>query len=302
MNRLRLAVIGFGQLGRACAKAILDDEQTVLSGIVRRPASLVPKREPRFEDIVMASHISELGPVDCALICVPPEQVIGVAHDLIQRDIPVVECARLHGEAFAEHKKEIDRLVSHHKGTAIVGAGWDPGILSVIRGLFALVTPHGHTEVSWRPGVTLHHTTVAAAVPGLKGALSTELRTSDGKSQRYVYIEVEEGADFARVEREIRQDPLFLGAETFVFPVPNIRQLEEEGNGILLERRGATADAEHQLLLLEARFSESALAARTMISAARTTPRAHHRAYSLFDLPLGGLWGELREWAEKENI
>jgi diaminopimelate dehydrogenase len=300
MIRYRLAIIGFGRLGKACAQAVMEDEQFTLAGIVRRPEQTTQSLSAPFQDVPVAAHISELKQVDAALVCVPTEGTIGVAHDLLQHRIPIIECATLHGEEFLAHKREIDRIASHHKVLAIVGAGWDPGALSLFRSLFALLSPKGFTEISRRPGISLHHTTIAGAIPGVKGALATELRDSEGKRQNYIYVELEEGADVSEVEHAIRNDPLFIDEETLVFPVQNIASLEQEGHGVVLERRGSVAGSEHQLFLLEARFSEYALSAQVMIAAARTLSSRRKRAYSLMDLPLNALWGELREWAEQE--
>jgi len=183
---------------------------------------------------------------------------------------------------------------------AIIAAGWDPGALSLLRQWFALLTPKGHTEISHRPGVSLHHTTIARTVAGVREALCTELRTAGGSRQRYLYVELEKGAKFEDVETAIRGDPLFLEEETLIFPVDDIAALEDEGHGILVERRGAAADAAHQHLLLEARFSEVALCAQCMAAAARALPSRRPGGYTLFDLPPGALWGQLRARAEQE--
>lgn len=300
MARLRLAIIGFGKLGRACAEAIQRDEQLLLAGVVRRVEHCAKPLPPPLQDVTVADHISGLSRIDAALICLPSDMVVGAAHDLLQQGIPIIECAIVHGEDFIEHKDAIDRVAIRHKVPAIVGAGWDPGALSLFRNLFALFCPHGHTEITRRPGINLHHSSIAGAIPGVKGAMATELRTAEGGQQNYLYVELEEGSDAQQVEQAIRNDPLFVGEETLVFPVDSIANLEEEGHGVVMERRSSAASGEHELFLLEARFSETTLSAQVMVSAARAMTHRGKRAYSLFDLPLGALWGDFRELAEKE--
>lgn len=300
MKQLQLAVIGFGTVGKACAAAIAEDGQLALAGIVRRPESLSEKLPSTFSHVPVVSHARELARVDVALICVPTGEVLATARDLLQHGTPIVECATLHDNAFREHRNEIDRLASLHKCRAIVGGGWNPGALSLFRALFALITPKGHTKISWHTAPSLHHTTAARSVPGVREALSTELRSAYGKLQRYVYVEIDKGADPARIEAAIKSDPLFLGEETMVFPVEDIGGLEDEGYGVLLERRGSAADAKHQMLLLEGRYSEPALTAVVMTAAARAIPACRHGASTLLDLPLGSLWGDLRGKVELE--
>ena len=110
----------------------------------------------------------------------------------------------------------------------------------------------------------------------------------------------EPGADAAEIELAIGEDPLYLGEQTFVFPVASIDGLDEAGRGIVLERHAGSAEDNPASFLLEARFDEAALAARMMLAAARALPTLKSGAWSLLDLPAGALWGELRADEEKE--
>ena len=296
MKKIRLAIIGLGRLGRKCAETIAADQTSELAGVVRRPESAT---EPWLKAPVV-THVSELDNVDAALICVPANAVMGVAQGLLQSRIPVVECARLHGESFLGHKAEIHRDALRHKVPAIVGAGCDPGALSLFRSQFALLAPRGHTETSLHTGTSLHHTLAAAGIKGVKQALATERLAQTDTPQRYVYVELEPSADAAEVENALVNDPLFRDEETLVFPVPSIAALEETNRGVVLERRAAAGEASHASFLLEARYDEAGLAARMMLAAARALPSLQPGAYSLLDLPPGALWGEQRPTAEKE--
>lgn len=296
MRKRRLAIIGLGNLGRKCLEAIASDPTTELAGVVRRPES-VPASWLKAPAV---THVSELNEVDAALICVPVDAVLGTAQGLLQSRIPVVECARLHGETFFGHKSEIHRSALHHKVPAVVGAGCDPGALSLFRSQFALLAPRGHTETSQHTAASLHHTLAASGIKGVKKALATELPSREGVLQRYVYVELEPSANAAEVEHALVNDPLFIDEETLVFPVPSIAELEETDRGMTLERRAAAGEVSHASLLLEARYDEAGLAARMMLAAARSLPFLHAGAYSLLDLPPGALWGEQRPAAEKE--
>lgn len=298
MKKNRLAIIGQGKLGRKCVETVLSDPSTELAGVVLRPES-APESWLKAPAV---THVGELEAVDAALICVPVDTVLGVAQGLLQRRIPVVECARLHGEAFLAHKSEIHRAALHHKVPAIVGAGCDPGALSLFRSQFALLAPRGHTDTRLHTGASLHHSLAAAAIKGVKHALATELMSREGGLQRYVYVELEPSADAAEVENALVNDPLFLDEETRVFPVPSIATLEETNRGVLLERHAAAGEVGHTSFLLEARYDEAGLAARMMLAAARALPSLQAGAYSLLDLPHGALWGKQREAMEKEWI
>jgi len=234
---------------------------------------------PSLHEVRVADHITELERVDAALVCVPTESVLGVAQQLLQGGTPIVECASLEGAALEEHQQALNRAALRHHVAAIVGAGLDPGALSLFKHLFELLIPKGHTEISNRLGLSLHHTAAAELVKGVKDALCTEVRSAEGRLQRYVYVEPEKGADMERIKAEIQGDPLFVGEETLVFPVESLAALEQQGHGLWMERRGTSGQSAHQSLLLEARFDIATFAAQVMLDAARTLPRRRPGAH-----------------------
>jgi len=132
--------------------------------------------------------------------------------------------------------------------------------------------PRGHTAVTARPGVSLHHTEAAANIPGVEDALATETRDAEGRVTRYIYAQLEQGVDPARVRTALEADPLFASEQTLLFPVESLAALAEEGHGILLERCGTAESGAHQNILLEARFDVPTFAARVMVEAARRLP------------------------------
>lgn len=277
MRRLRIAVIGFGRLGRACLEALREARDLELAGVVRRAP---PQRLPApLGHAVVAGHVRELHGVEAALVCVPAGAVLGVARDLLQQRVPLVECAILEGRALAAHYAALGEAARQHRVAAIVGAGWDPGALPLLRRLFEVLIPCGQTEAGMQPGVNLHHTAAAERLPGVQAALACETRTADGRRQRYVYVQLRPGASAAEVERALTVDPLYAGEQTFVFPVPDAGALESAGSGVVLERRGTDVAGAHPSLLLEARFDPPTFAARVMLDAARRLPQLRPGAH-----------------------
>lgn len=277
--RQRLAIVGFGKLGRACAYAAVKSQAARLVGVVRRPDSCKAP-EPPFAQVPVATHLRDLERADAVLLCVPPGIATDTAREILQLAVPLVECARLDGRALAAHYGAIDIGARNHRVPAVIGAGWDPGMLELLRGACEVLVPEGRTLESARPGTSLHHTEVARNLEGVVGALALESRDPDGRMRRYVYAQLAPGADAARIRAALEQDPLFAGEKTLFFPVPDIAALEQEGNGIVLERRGTARSGGHQNLLLEGRFAAATFAARVMVDAAlgiRRLPMGAHR-------------------------
>jgi len=273
MGRLRLAVIGSGALGAACGRALSEAADLELAGVVRRASS--PARLPaHWRDAAVVTHVRDLERIDAVLLCVPPAVTAGVAREILQLGLPIVECAILDGPAERAHYEAIDGAARNYRVQALVGAGWNPGILSLLHQAFQVLIPAGSTDVTRRPGVSLHHTEAVRTIEGVRDALTTEWRDADdGRMTRYVYAQLAPGVDPARVQAALDADPLFAGTRSLVFPVESVEQIEKEGHGLLLERRGTARSGAHQNLLLEARFDAPTFAARVMLDAVRRLPQ-----------------------------
>jgi len=255
--RSRIAIIGYGKLGQACADAVHECAGLELAGIVRR-----------------GDHVRELRAVQAALVCVPADTTLEVAADLLQQGIAIVECAALQGTGLEAHHAELIRRAARHRTRAIVGAGWDPGVLTLLRRGFAMLLPHGAEALTRRPVLPLHHTT--QPIPGVRGALVTE-QQSGVERQRYLYVELAPDAKLEAVRAAVSSDPAFAGEQTQVFAVDSIAALEAQGHGLLLERRCG-----HAALLFEARFDPVLFAARAMLDAAQRLPTLAVGGYRYF--------------------
>ena len=271
MKRQRVAIVGYGRLGRACAEAIAESHDFELAGVVRRSGSEEVLLPPS-QHAPVVFHVRDLQSVHAVLLCVPAMLVAGAARELLQQRLPIVECAMLDGRALEAHDEAIADAARLHRAAAVIGAGWNPGMLPLLQRSFEVLVPKGHSSVTQRPGAALHHTEAAQNILGVKGALATEYRDADGRLTRYVYVELLKGTELESVRAALAADPLFAGEETLVFPVESIAALEEEGHGILLERRGVARSGAHQNLLLEGRFDTRTFAARVMLDAARRLP------------------------------
>jgi diaminopimelate dehydrogenase len=160
--------------------------------------------------------------------------------------------------------------------------------VSLIKGLFAALIPKGATDITDTTGVHAHHTTLEHAIPGIKRALATEVRTAEGRLQRYIYVEPQADADFAAVQARIREDASGSDVEVFVFPLSAAAR--DERRGAVIQRHGSVA-GRPQFLLLETRVCQTILAAQMMLAAALAIPALERRCYTVFELPLTALSG-----------
>ena len=88
MKPLRLAVVGVGRIGQACAELIALSHDLAVGAFVRRPVSGAEDLPDHLRHIPLMTHVGQMRDVDGALICVPTNAVMEAASQILQRGIP----------------------------------------------------------------------------------------------------------------------------------------------------------------------------------------------------------------------
>lgn len=292
--KYRIAIVGYGNIGRFALEAVEAAADFVLAGVVRRTASL-GKVPPELQEYPVAGSISELGKVDAALLCVPSRAVPEYARKILSAGINTVDSYDIHGE-LVRLKKELDPVAREHNCVSIISAGWDPGTDSMIRGMLEFMAPRGLTYTNFGPGMSMGHTVAAKAMPGVKNALSMTMPAGAGVHRRMVYVELEQGAEFDRVAEAIKADPYFRKDETKVIRVDRVEELIDTGHGVRMERKGVSGKTHNQRFRYEMQVNNPALTAQVMVAAARAGLRQQPGCYTMLEIPvIDYLYGERDE-------
>lgn len=282
-DKLRVAIVGYGNVGRYAVRAIELAPDMVLEGVVRRDPHADQPRE--LSGVRVVSDIRELPGAEAALLSLPTRAVPENAERILGLGISTVDSYDLHGE-LADLRLILDRVAKESGATAVISAGWDPGTNSIVRGLFELMTPTGITYTNYGPGMSMGHTVAVKAIAGVQQALSVTIPAGMGVHKRAVYVELAPGAEFAIVEAAIKADPYFVKDETHVFEVQDVTQLIDVGHGVLLERKGASSGAGNQVLKLDIRVNNPALTAQVLVAALRAAARQQPGCYTLLEIPI----------------
>lgn len=279
---IRIAVVGYGNVGRFAVDAVLEAPDLQLAGVVRRSGE-----RPSGLDaaIPVVKEASELGEVDVALLCAPTRSIPELAEAYLAMGINTVDSYDIHGE-LVDLKNRLDEAARRHQAVAIVSAGWDPGTDSMIRGLFEAMAPRGITYTNFGPGMSMGHSVAAKAAPGVRDALSLTIPAGQGVHRRMVYVELDEGASFERAEEFILSDPYFKNDDTRVIPVPRVADLIDVGHGVVIERKGVSGRTHNQLFTYSMRVNNPALTSQVMVASARATMRQAPGAYTMLEVPI----------------
>ena len=286
MENIRVAIIGWGNVGRYCKYVIDKTADMELVGVVRRASSL-SSVDADLDGVSVVSDIAQLGQVDVALVCVPSRLAGDKVAELLKQGISTVDSFDIH-EQIIETKKRLNKIAKSNKVVSILGAGWDPGSDSVIRCLMQIVCPHGLTTTTFggqKGGRSMGHTAAVKAISGVKRAVSLTLPNGAGLQKRLVYIELDDGADFNQVADLIRKDAYFINDPTDVVAVKDVSKYDTLNHGGEIERRYDDIIQRYQV-----EGVNPLMTANVLVSSARAAYRAKKTeqfgAYTMIERPL----------------
>lgn len=296
MDKIRAAVVGYGNIGKYVIESLIDAPDFEIAGIVRRNATNVPAELKGFE---VVTSISQLSAVDVAILCTPTRSVEKFARECLALGINTVDSFDIHG-GIVSLRHSLNEVAKQHNAVSIVSAGWDPGSDSIIRTLMEAMAPRGITYTNFGPGMSMGHTVAVKAVEGVKAALSMTIPAGTGIHRRMVYVELEEEYNFETVAQAIKTDDYFAHDETHVFQVQDVEALKDMGHGVLMERKGVSGNTQNQLFKFDMRINNPALTAQVMVGCARAALKQKPGAYTLIEIPVVDLLpGDREKWIKK---
>lgn len=282
MNKIRAAIVGYGNIGQYVLDAIIASPDFEVAGIVRRDPSNVPDELKEYQ---VVKSIKELNDVSVAVLCTPTRSVEEYAKECLALGINTVDSYDIHG-GIVNLRRELDAVAKANNTVSIISAGWDPGTDSMIRSMFEFMAPKGITYTNFGPGMSMGHTVAVKAIKGVKAALSMTIPLGTSIHRRMVYIEVEEGYNFSDVAAAIKSDDYFAHDETHVMQVENVDNLKDMGHGVNMVRKGVSGATQNQLLDFNMKINNPALTAQVLVASARATMKQAPGAYTMIEVPV----------------
>lgn len=265
MEKIKIAIMGYGNLGRGIECAVRQNDDMELVAVFTR-------RDP--SDVETVSGVPVYGvdqlsqkkdEIDVLMLCG------GSATDLPRqtpeyaRDFNVVDSFDTHAN-IPQHFAAVDQAAKEGGKVAMISVGWDPGMFSLNRLYANAILRDGSDYTFWGKGISQGHSDAIRRIPGVKNARqytipvesalasvraceNPELTTRQ-KHTRECFVVAEEGADMARIEQEIKTMPnYFADYDTTVHFITEEELLRDHGgipHGGLVLRTGKTGiNGEH---------------------------------------------------------
>ncbi len=267
---MRIAILGYGNIGRAAEQAILAAPDMELAGIFHHNDNL---------DDIQA---------DAVLLCTPTREVEPFAKALLQRGMCTVDSFDIHQQIY-DLRQSLKAVAVEHQAVSVISAGWDPGSDSVVRALLMALVPEGGTFTNFGPGRSMGHTVAAKAIAGVKDAVSMTIPVGGGVHRREVYVVLDEGAEKDRVEALLKADAYFAKDDTQMIVVDSLQDIDTLKHGVNIVREGMSSNVPNQHLDFNMTICNPALTAQVMVSCARAAVHMQRKgqfgAYTMIELP-----------------
>ena len=283
MNKIRVAVVGYGNIGKYTIQALEASPDMEIMGVVRRSVS--GEQPAELSPYKVVTDITALGKVDVAILATPTRSVEEHALKCLALGINTVDSFDIHGQ-IVDLRRSLDKAAKEKNAVSIISAGWDPGSDSIVRTLMESLAPKGLSYTNFGPGRSMGHSVCVRSKAGVKDALSMTIPVGEGIHRRMVYVELEDGASLEEVTKAIKADPYFASDETHVFQVESVDALNDVGHGVNLVRKGVSGKTHNQLFEFNMKINNPALTAQVLVNAARATMRQRPGAYTMIEIPV----------------
>ena len=279
---LKVAVVGYGNIGKAVIEAVEAAKDMELCGIIMRAQSL---GKPKVS-IPVVDDLSKLATKpDVAILCTPSRSIPEVAESYLLQGVNTVDSYDIHADIW-ELRERLGIAAKKGGSTAVVSVGFDPGGDSVIRTLLEAFAPYGQTFTNFGPGMSMGHTVAVKAIEGVKNAMSVTIPLGTGVHRRLVYIEPHDGYVFDDLAAKIKADPYFVKDETHVHHVKDVDALIDVGHGVNIIRKGVSGKTHNQIFEFNMKINNPAMTAQVMVASARASEKQAPGAYTMIEIPV----------------
>ena len=222
---MKIAIYGYGNLGKGVECAVNAASDAELFGVFTRRAPESVKTLSGVKVYPAEDIFNYKDNIDVVIICGGSATDLPKMTPMLAEHFNVIDSFDTHAK-IPEHFDNVDKSAKNSNHTALISAGWDPGMFSINRLYASAVLPDGKDYTFWGKGVCQGHSDAIRRIDGVKDAKqytvpiesaleavrsgSNPELTTRQKHLRECYVVAEEGADKERIEKEIKTMPNYF--------------------------------------------------------------------------------------------
>lgn len=307
---MKIAIYGYGNLGKGVECAVCNAEDAVLTGVFTR-------RDPNSIKTLSGAPVYSVedlqkykNDIDVLIICGGSATDLPIMTPALAKDFCVVDSFDTHAN-IPVHFENTDKAARQGKKIAVISAGWDPGMFSINRLYASAILPDGNDYTFWGRGVSQGHSDAIRRIDGVVDArqytvpVESTLQsvragenptlTTRQKHTRECFVVAQEGADLARIEREIKEMPNYFADYDTTVHFISLQQLQQEHSALphggCVIRTGTTGMNQEHKHCIEYSLkldSNPEFTASVLLACARAADRMYKRGEvgckTLFDI------------------
>lgn len=223
---IKIGILGYGNLGRGVECAVKQNDDMELVAVFTRRN---PEDVKILTETATVCNVADVedwkDKIDVMIICGGSATDLPKQTPVYAKMFNVIDSFDTHGR-IPEHFANVDAAAKEGGHVGIISVGWDPGMFSLNRLYANAILPDGNDYTFWGKGVSQGHSDairrvegvkdgkqytipVEAALKAVRNGENPELTTRQ-KHTRECFVVLEEGADAAKVEEEIKTMPNYF--------------------------------------------------------------------------------------------
>ena len=166
---MKIGIYGYGNLGRGVEAALRQNTDMEIVGVFSRrdPAKVKTVTGiPVYSASLAEDFATE---IDVMIICGGSATDLPEMTPMLAKHFNVVDSFDTHAR-IPEHFANVDAAAKAAGHTALISAGWDPGLFSLARLYMNTVLPEGKDYTFWGRGVSQGHSDAIRRIPGVADA------------------------------------------------------------------------------------------------------------------------------------
>ena len=223
---IKIGILGYGNLGRGVECAVKQNDDMELVAVFTRRN---PEDVKILTETATVCNVADVedwkDKIDVMIICGGSATDLPKQTPVYAKMFNVIDSFDTHAR-IPEHFANVDAAAKEGGHVGIISVGWDPGMFSLNRLYANAILPDGNDYTFWGKGVSQGHSDairrvegvkdgkqytipVEAALKAVRNGENPELTTRQ-KHTRECFVVLEEGADAAKVEEEIKTMPNYF--------------------------------------------------------------------------------------------
>lgn len=328
MEKIRIGIYGYGNLGKGVETAIYNNKDIELVGIFTRRN---PSSVKALHDDVKIYHVDDAknmkDKIDVMILCG------GSATDLPEQ---TPEIAKMFNtvDSFDTHAKipkyfaSVNKEAKDANHLSLISCGWDPGLFSLNRALLEAILPNGTNYVFYGRGLSQGHSDAIRRIKGVKNAVQYTVpydesveKVRNGENPKFesvrevmwreCFVVLEDGTDEKEIEKEIKEMPNYFEPYNTVVHFISEEELHKNHSGMphggFVLRSGNTSEGVNQVAEFSLKLdSNPEFTASVLVAYARGVHRLSKEgktgAVTVLDIPVSYLLPKSNDEILKELL